>query len=87
MRLTACEGCCALITQEKPVLMAYLRGSARLGSRRPAGEGAVLLCQLVQAGLQALYAPVQLRHPPLCQLAHLGHLWRNDRHVKYRSRT
>lgn len=54
--------------------MACLRGSARLGSWRPAGEGAVLLGQLVQARLQALDAPIQLSHAPLRQLAYLGHL-------------
>ena len=56
---------------------AYLGRSARLGGWRPAGEGAVLLGQLVQARLQALHAPVQLRHAPLRQLAHLGHLARS----------
>ena len=58
-------------------LLVYLRGGAWFGSWRPAGEGAVLLGQLVQARLQALDAPVQLRHAPLRQLAHLGHLARN----------
>ncbi len=59
-------------------LLVYLRGGAWFGSWRPAGEGAVLLGQLVQAGLQALDAPVQLRHAPLRQLAHLGHLARKQ---------
>ncbi len=56
-----------------------LRVGAGGGGGRAGGERAVLLRQLVQARLQALDAPVELRHAPLRQLPHPGHLracWR-----------